>query len=192
MITITTNSDAVVLAVSEYRRQIPIAMVRAMNRAIGSGRTAIVKEMARDTGLKSKDVRDALVMREASIGRPVASLSAPLKRIPLIKFGARGPEPSRGRGRGVSYNLGAGGRRTLPHAFIATMGTGHRGVFMRRAKGRLPIRELQGPSLGHVFNKYREVGIARMEEAFVKNFDHELVFAGATPPPLPAESRGAA
>lgn len=206
MITISSNLDSVVLAVSNYRQQIPIAIVRAMNRAIDSGRTVMVREIAKDTKLKSKTVRDALIdgTRMATVSRPVASVSAPAKRIPLIDFGARGPNgssasdpiPSRGRGRGVSYNAG-GGRRTIPDAFIARTRSGHVGVFVRAGAGarkspgawskNLPIRQLFGPSLGHVFNKYRDIGIARMQEAFVKNFDHEMVFAGAVPPPLPPE-----
>ena len=78
------------------------AMVRALNRSISSGRTVMVREIARDTGLKSKDVRDAMRLQEATLNRPEASLGAGLKRIPLVDFQARGPEPSRGRGRGVS------------------------------------------------------------------------------------------
>lgn len=201
MITITTNIDSVRIDLADYAAQIPRAMVRAMNRAIGSGRTAIVREMARDTGLKSKDVRDAIVLREASLNRPVASISAPLKRLPLFKFNARGPEPSRGRGRGVSYNLpGARGRSVIRNAFIATMGSGHRGVFVRVPGGnrrgpapnrsQLPIRELFGPSLGKVFNKFKPLGVQRVEASFKTNFDHELVFAGAVGRPVPPEADG--
>ncbi len=193
MITVSMNADAVVLTMKDYAAAVPRAMVRAMNRAIASGRTAIVREMARDTGLKAKDIRDAIVMREATIGRPVASISASLKRLPLIKFGAKGPEPSRGRGRGVSYRLPSGKGR-LANAFIATMGSGHRGVFIRKSLGpgtkRLPIRELFGPSLGKVFNKFRELGIKRTEEAFVTNFDHEIVYATGGSAPVVTEASG--
>ncbi len=170
-------------AFAEYPKRATRAMVRALNRAIVGGRTLMVKEIARDTGLKSGDVRKALTMREATASRPEARLAASLKRIPLIAFNARGPEPSRGQGRGVSYRL-RGSKGRIPSAFIATMASGHKGVFARvPGKGRhgpapmrsqLPIRELFGPSLGHVFGKYRPAGIARARAAFESNFAHEM------------------
>lgn len=154
------------------------AMVRAINRSIGSVRTVIVRAIAGDVGLKQKDVRDALRFQQASLARPSALIAARLKRIPLIDFRATGPDPSRGKGRGVAYKL-SGGKNRIGNAFIATMPTGHRGVFVRKAKARLGIRELFGPSLGHVFGKYRDMGIARGREVLVANLQHELEFAGA-------------
>ncbi|HXG88770.1 MAG TPA: phage tail protein [Vicinamibacterales bacterium] len=158
-----------------YPRNITRAVVRAANRAIKSARTHMVREIAADLGLKSGDVRDAMKMREATFFNPEARLATNLARIPLIKFGARGPEPSRGRGRGVTYKLG-GSRNRVEHGFIATMG-GHRGVFARVGKQRLPVSELHGPSLGRVFAKFRPGGIEKAQEAFAKNFDHELAYA---------------
>jgi hypothetical protein len=171
----TSGSDAIAIDLRDYPAKVTRATVRALNRAIASGRTVMVREIARDTGLRSKDVRDAMVMREASAARPEARLAARLKRIPLIDFRARGPEPSRGRGKGVTYRL-SGGRGRIESAFIATMKSGHRGVFRRKGKERLGIIELYGPSLGQVFRKYRAQGMARAQEMFEKNFDHELGF----------------
>lgn len=178
MIAISTQGDAVIADMADYPGRVSKAMVRALNRAIGSARTVIVREIARDMGLKSKDVRDALRMSEATMSRPESSLAARLKRIPLIDFNARGPEPSRGKGRGVSYRL-PGGKGRAPNAFIATMGSGHRGVFARTGKARLGIRELKGPSIGHVFAKYKALGLAKAQESFETNFAHEMKFAGA-------------
>lgn len=176
MISITVEGDqAIVADFTDAPRRVTIASVRALNRAIASGRTVMVREIARDTGLRSMDVRNALPLREATFNNPSAQFGAKLKRIPLIEFNARGPEPSRGRGRGVSYRL-AGGRGRHPNAFIATMATRHRGVFVRIGKARLSIRELFGPSLGRVFRKYRPLGLARVREAFEQNFKHELEF----------------
>ena len=105
------------------------------------------------------------------IAEKVISIITSVKRIPLFDFGARQTK------RGVSYNLG--GRKTLAGAFIATMPTGHEGVFMRKGANRLPIQERFGPSLGHVFAKYRPLGVARVQEVFASNFDHEMAFASS-------------
>lgn len=154
------------------------AIVRALNRAIASARTLVVREVARDIGLKVSDVRAATPQSQATSTRPEARIWTNLKRIPLIKFSARGPEPSRGRGRGVTYRIGAGrSRGRVDRGFIATMASGHRGVFQRRGPGRLPVVELRGPSLGHIFAKHRAAGLAKAVESFESNLDHEIDFA---------------
>lgn len=168
-------------AIRQLRDRAPIAISRALNRAAGSARTVMVREVARDMGLKSGTVRDQVQIDEArpsqgDISRLRARLSVSGKRIPLIDFGARGPEPSRGKGRGVSAKL-PGGKGRYPNAFIATMRSGHRGVFARSTTKRLPIYELRGPSLPHVFTKYMPLGLARGQEALVTNLAHELRFA---------------
>jgi len=159
----------------DYPKRATRATVRAMNRAIASGRTLMVQRIAGDTGLKSGDVRKAMSLRNATAQRLEARLGVGLKRIPLYAFNAKGLFPSRGKGRGVSYRL-KGGAGRIANAFIADMKSGHRGVFVRSGKARLPIRELFGPSLGHVFAKYRPEGIERAREMFVTNFRHEMGF----------------
>jgi len=190
MMTVTLeDTNALIADFRNFPGTTTRAMVRALNRAIASGRTFMVRELARDTGLRSTDLRAALSMREATFDKPEARLATTLKRIPLVKFNARGPEPSGGRGQGVSYRLPSSKGR-VPTAFIATMRSGHRGVFVRSSKltlranqfkgftrKRLPIRELFGPSLGHVFAKYRPAALVKLREAFDKNFAHELEFA---------------
>ena len=195
------GDKALIADFGEAPQAVTRAMVRALNRSIASGRTVMVRGIAGDIGLRSKDVREALRPREATLSRPEASLAASLKRIPLIEFRARGAEPSRGKGRGVTYRIGGASKR-LEHAFIATMSSGHRGVFMRthallpgqsgprfssrKSKGawspNLPIKEKHGPSLGRVFAKHRPAGLARVREQFLKVFGHELRFERSLAP----------
>lgn len=164
------GANELVVDFKDAPRRVQLASARAQNRAIAAARTLMVRAIAQDVGLKSGDVKNALPMREATFNRP-AELAASLKRIPLMKFNARQT------GRGVSYRLGRGGRARLEKAFIATMGSGHAGVFMRKPGAkRLPIREHYGPSLGRVFAKYRKQGLARAQEIFEKTFAHELEF----------------
>lgn len=182
-------------AVTEHMRVYPAkldrAVVRAINRAIGAARTVEVREIAADTGLKSRVVRDALKMRTAVLGRPEATLAASLQRLPRMDFNARGKEPSRGKGRGVSWSGLRGGRITGPHSFLATMASGHQGVFVRKGRARLGIRELFGPSIGHVFRKFLPLAEARAREALVTNLSHELQWAGAVGPVEAVDASGA-
>jgi hypothetical protein len=153
----------------------PLVVVRALNRAAGSARTAVGREIARDMGLKVGDVRERIKITNATPERMTATLYASSKPLPLIDFKATGPEPSRGRGRGVSAVI-KGTRQRYPNAFIARMPSGHRGVFARKGKGRLPIRELFGVSIAFVFRKFEHVAIARAREQLAKNLAHELSF----------------
>jgi len=133
----------------------------------------MVKEITQDTGLPSKRVRDEIKI--SVVSGSTVQLQIAGRRLPLVEFKARGPEPSRGRGRGVSYRLPSGQGRD-PHAFIATMPSGHRGVFKRRGTSRLSIHELFGPSLVKVFEKFLPIGAARGQEALVANLKHEVDF----------------
>lgn len=183
MASIEVDGAAVVdLDLAGQPAKVDRAFIRAANRSIKSGRTLMTRLIAADTGLKSKDVRDAISLREATGPNPIASIRARAKRIPLIKFGAKGPMPSRGRGRGVSYRL-KGSKGRIEHAFLAKTrrqadGSGgeHLGVFVRAGKKRLPIKEKFGPSIGQVFSKHRQQGLARTLEVFDNNFDHEMDF----------------
>lgn len=162
----------------------PARLARALNRSIGSAKTVAVREIAADTKLKQAVIREQLKIENATPERLVATLSVSGKRIPVYDFNARGPFPSRGRGKGVRANTPA---RTYPRAFIAQMSTGHKGVFERipgkymRARGprggrREAIRELFGPSLPHVFAKLSDQALARGQEQLTKNVASEWNF----------------
>lgn len=180
-----TNSPA---AIARLEQKSPIAQARAVNRAIASANTALLSAVASDTGLKITTLRDRI-----RVGRPAtpefrrAKIFASAKGIPLIQFRAKGPEPSRGKGRGVTaYIQGANVR--YPHAFIATMPGGKRGVF-ERGKGAtrsrkglpagapaLPIRQLYGPSIYNVAIYHRGVALERGREQLAKNLVSEFRF----------------
>lgn len=160
----------------EMGRSAPLIMARALNRAGTAGRAAMVKVMKKDTGIASKNIRDEIRIDKANRSRPVVRVEIRGRRIPLIAFGAKGPEPSRGKGRGVSYKLPTG-RGRIGNAFISTMPSGHRGVYKRKGTKRLPVRELFGPSLPHVFQKYLPVFREAASVALVKNIKSEISFA---------------
>jgi hypothetical protein len=158
-----------------------------LTRATSSASVALARDVAADMGLKVGVVKEQLRAEvvdteEGLVGR----ISVSGRRIPLIDFNARGQEPSRGRGRGVSANTG-GGRKTYPGSFIATTRSGHRGVFLRQGSSsrksrgawskNLPIVELKGPSLPNVVHKKSAVAIARFQEQFPKELQREVIFA---------------
>lgn len=164
----------------------PAIVARSLNRAGVSGRTAITKAVVADTGLMTKYVTREIGLEKATQASHKVAVTIKGRRIPLIAFSARGPEPSRGRGRGVSYRLPTG-RGRIGDAFIATMKSGHRGVYRRKpgasrrgpkaTRPLLPIMELRGPSLPHVFEKKLGVFHGAAQESLVKNLRSEISFA---------------
>lgn len=169
----------------ELGNKAPLVMARSLNRAGLAGQTAMVKVIGQDTGIAAKNIKREIKLDRANRSTPRITFTINASRIPLIAFSARGPEPTRGRGRGVSYRLPTG-RGRLEGGFIATMPSGHRGVFVRKVKpGRrsagawsdnLPIKEKFGPSVAHVFEKYIDVFRSTSEEALIANLRHEIDF----------------
>ncbi|HMJ88145.1 MAG TPA: phage tail protein [Vicinamibacterales bacterium] len=178
------NTRQAEIRLKELGKRAPRVVMRSLNRAGASARTAMSRVISKDMGVKVGAVRDRINLRETTTSadswfsgsrlRLSVTLFASAKRLPLILFKASGPRPSFGKGRGVSANMG--GRKRYPHAFIATMASGHEGVFQRKGPGRLPIAELRGPSIAHVFKKYEQVGIDRAQEQLAKTLGHELAF----------------
>jgi|SRR5581483_5356549 len=191
MVTVATEG---LIELAESFRAMPVnvrqALVRSLNRAIGSGRAVMITLLKEHLGVKASALRDLLPIDPASDATPSAMVSPKKKQLGLIDLHASGPEPSRGKGRGVSYVI-QGGRKVFPNAFIATMKSGHRGVFIRKGKSRLPIKELFGPALSTVFVSYQAQGQARAEEAFYANFEHELGRIGLTAADVLGESNDA-
>lgn len=171
---VTLDDRDIQLGIANLKAKFPNAIRRAVERAGVSAKAEMAKSIGDDVGLGSRFVKDQIKVNR--LGPASLQLEVSGKRIPLIAFGARGPEPSRGRGNGVSYRLPTG-RGRLEHGFIATMPGGHRGVFARRDARRLPIQEQYGPSLAHVFIKYLAAGAARAKESLLKNLRSEISFA---------------
>lgn len=159
------------------------ACARALNRTADNAKTAMVKVVATDMGLKQGPVRERISVWKADAIALRAMLRAKTGRVPLIEFNARGPEPSRGQGRGVRAKLAGPSNGRYPRAFIATMRGGHRkgerGVLQRaevggQMVGRLPVWELFGPSIAKVFQNNGAIAQARATEMLAKNVEHEI------------------
>lgn len=165
---------------ARLKAKAPTAITRSLNRAAVSARTAMLPAIAKDLRLTQTAVKPYIRTIDATVARQVARLAASLKRLPLILFNARASK----RG-GVTARTATG---RYANAFIATMPSGHMGVFVRKPPTRsrrgmprsspaLPIRELKEPSVGFIFLKYRPLGIAAAEVSFAKNLQSEMRFA---------------
>jgi len=131
-------------------RALPKVVTRALNKTATGARAETVREIAAQVIIKQAEIRRNIVLKRASWRYWVASLRIKGRRIPLIAFRARQTK------RGATYQIArTGGRKKLPHAFLATMPSGHKMVAKRKGMARLPIRELRGPSVVGVFEGTR-------------------------------------
>ena len=137
-------------------KKLSLAALRALKKATRSAHTDTSRVVAKDTGLKVGEIRKRLRRVEPNAQTLTGQIRASLRRLPLVLFGAKGPEPTRGRGRLTVRTKGR--RRHIPHAFLATMRSGHRAVVKRGGRERLPVGELLGPSIGRVVDE-KKLGI---------------------------------
>lgn len=149
------------------------AVTAAVNDTARKAKTRVVRAIAEEVSITQKDITKEIAVQSATFSKPFARLVITGKRISLLAFKARQNR------KGVSYRIGKKGRTFAPHAFIATMRSGHQGVFVRKSGGtvdkgkssglvkrgpvrvrtltksglvqRLPISELRGPSVVGVY-----------------------------------------
>jgi hypothetical protein len=140
-----------------------IALLRALKRGTDAARTETNRLVARDIGIKVSRVRQDTRTIAPTGSTLAGEVRASLKRIPLIELKQKMP----------------------PHSFIATMRSGHTGIFKRdiptrsRAGKRspspgLPITELRKTSVGHVAAKYVEPILARGGDQYEAEMNRQL------------------
>ena len=146
------------------RAGIPAATARASNRSANKTKTFVVRMLAKKYNFKIGTLKPKFkVSPRARKNNQTVAIFGFGSRIPMIKVkGAKRQGPL-----GVRFNAG-GGSKVHAHTFLATMDSGHKGIFVRTHKrgGRRPhrispttgkryrtqlgIRELTQPSPAHM------------------------------------------
>jgi hypothetical protein len=161
------------------------AVVRALNKTGQQVKTQAAREI-RGAGYNVKigEIKKSINLIRANATTLTAIVKARGKPIGLIQYGARAISS------GVSVQV-KNGRKVIKHAFIATMPSGHKGVFLRVGVGHrkvikggkvtwhgLPIQELFGPSIPSAFiNKTVQQALAAaVREKFPRLLKHEIEY----------------
>lgn len=165
------------------------AVTRAINKTAQQAKTQAAREIKDKYQISTRVISRSLLIRRASRNMMQAVIQAEGKPLPLIAFNVRKDA------RGVSVQI-KGRRVTVPHAFIATMKSGHKGVFARGGyKGsfdrngqqfgrfqfgrkRFPIGELFTFSVPQGFSNkaVRDAVVRRVNEQFPKVLAQEINF----------------
>jgi hypothetical protein len=141
-LSLTLNSrELAALHYGNIARAIARALRKAGSTALRDMRSEASKRVRARKRLKAAAVRKALHLRRprrTTVDGMTFALDVEGKPVPLSAY------PHRQTKRGVSVSVNRDKRTLVRSAFIATMSSGHTGVFMRRGPERLPIRELLG------------------------------------------------
>lgn len=119
------------------------ALRKAGATALRDMRSEAVKRIRARKAIRPAYIRRAMTLRRGvGGGGDVANMEWSLdldgKPVPLVAY------PHRQGAQGVSVEVNRGKRTLVKGSFLATMKSGHKGVFQRRGTARLPIRELLG------------------------------------------------
>jgi hypothetical protein len=126
------------------------ATARSLNKTATGVRAQASKMARQHLVVKQRDLKPGFKLFKAKPSKARAMVEVSAWPLPLRLF------PHKQVAAGVSVKiLRQGGRKTVKTAFMAAMGTGHEGVFIRRLQGavrvgRLPIEETRTKALSQV------------------------------------------
>lgn len=156
---------------------LPRVQANAINRSLQSARAEAVRSVTQDYLISAGDVRKVIVIKNATLNNPAGSISAKGSPIPLSKFNA----VVKGTGKKTKKSVMArvkrdGAPKPIKKAFIATTASGHKGVWIRAGKSRLPLKLLYGPSIPQMLqaeNVSKQIE-QKAAETLDKRLDHEI------------------
>jgi hypothetical protein len=186
MINIEIDIKDALEGIEARARAISKANISALNKLAAQGKTAASKKIREDYNIKAGDLSKGIDVDKATNGRLNAVLVGRGKHgIPLVLFGAKWTRPTmgkrgkmRGSKEGASVMVKVGNRKTIPGSFVATMKSGHVGLFKRIGKKRLPIKELYGPQpalllgIPKVVQAVRDLVADKAEDVFVNELNY--------------------
>ena len=154
----STITNYVKTEIKSLKKNIDKATIAATNRVTKSAATAFKNVIRTKYNVPSKDLTAgrgrAVWLTKATPKRSAAAINAKKKGVALAKFkalpsGASSSQPGVkiSKRKPVSVMVKKGKRVILRGGvFIATMKSGHKGIFIKKGSGPLPIKEKFGPS----------------------------------------------
>jgi hypothetical protein len=145
-------------------------LCRTVNATLMNCRTQTTKKIGAHINLKARVIKEHFWITRAKVSSLKSGIEISGKRIPLHRSTGANYGAKVAAEGGVSFQVRYDkGRETFKHGFIATMKSGHVGVFMRVNPGMRKIRQVYGPSIP----KALETG-GRLEDILVFSKDRIL------------------
>lgn len=156
-------------------------LYRSLNEGADGMRSEATRAVREDLNATARAVRKSMHVKKAR-GRgaaPAVDLTVEMKPLPLGAFQARQTA------KGATFKVKkGGGRKVIPRTFVATMKSGHKGVYRRvrvgkKRVGRLPIEELKTASVGSSLSaqEIRRRVLRAGRERFERELKNQIVQA---------------
>jgi hypothetical protein len=163
MLTIKVDTKAVEKMLANVKNGAARVARDALNDTADHVRAAAVRDIRGKWNVQAGELRKRIKINpRATINRLQALVQADGEPIPLTAFKARQIR------KGVSVAIVKGKRTLIRHGFIATMKSGHRGVFVRAGRQRLPIIERKAITIPSQWNQriaeHQRAGQAYLEK----------------------------
>lgn len=146
----------------------------ALNRCADMVKTEAGRQIRQTYNVKLTAISKQMKTRYASASNLNAMVVTMGNAFPLIGFSG-----TRQNATGVQVQIKVGSApKTITHAFIATMKSGHVGVMMRQGKQRLPIDEKFTLSLPAMFTskKIMQASESVITANFGPRLEHEIAY----------------
>ena len=168
------NAEELARVLRDYGEEIfDTAKTRAINKTMEQGRTQIRREVSRAVGVPIKLLNRRIRLHRANKRRSEARLF--IGTVPVAVAEGEKYQKFNRLKTGVSYR-GPGGRVRRKDAFVATMPSGHTGVFTRRGKARTPIDKVS-ISISAAARRAAHMYMNNVvPQKFPQLLDHELRF----------------
>jgi len=197
---IKMDTKALLKNLNYYKTEaIPKATTTALNRTLKETVTEVKRIMTANYQIKSSDVARTMSIHNATAANPVAKIIAKDKQLGFSPSSARIKsakwKATATKNKGVKIKIKKGAQSILKHAFIATMKSGHIGVFERNlSKGKKDkmvtirgkqytvkaygIKEIVGPSIPFLIKATKSINRINnfINERLKKNFVANLKY----------------
>jgi hypothetical protein len=147
MLTVKTDFRQVEKMFAGIKANLPRVMRDAINDTASHVRTLAVRGIRDKWLVQAGELRSRIKITKATVNHLQAVVKADGEPIPLTAFNPRQIR------KGVSVAIVKGRRTLIKSGFIATMRSGHRGVFVRVGRQRLPIIEKKAISIPSQWNQ---------------------------------------
>lgn len=157
----------------KQKRDLPRAIVTALNKTAASVKTAVAKDITEATGIANQTVKKYLDIDKANYQEMAATITPTKRTFNLIRFATRAAINAYRKAPGLQAKAWGKKARVFPGVFV---GNKDRTAFVRTGKGRLPIKPAYGPSIPRAMasdkiERHTRIVIA---ERWRKIFDHEF------------------
>lgn len=184
----STRFNQILAEFSEFEGNVPIALSRAINRAVSSAKTEAVRTVRKNYTVKAGQVNKTIKITRSKPSNLEATIFSSGASIPLSDFKVSPSTVNPRRRTAVNVEVRRGSKATLNSAFIARMPNGKVGVFERTgsfriaAKGshkgqrREDIDQLFGPAVPVMMNSDSVVDAVqrRAEQQLEDRIPHEI------------------